>query len=1211
MSNEIHYAYGGTVQAGDGLYIPRKADRELLELCRAGTFAYVLTSRQVGKSSLMVRTAEQLSAEGIHTVTIDLTKIGVTTAAETWYLGILTEIATALRLRTDVQPWWTAHAHLSHVHRLVRFLQEVLLVEITGKVIIFFDEIDSTLRLDCAEDFYAALRSVYNDRATMPEFKRLAFVFLGVATPSDLIADKLRTPFNIGQAVDLTDFTIAEAEPLAQGLPLPPAEAKQVLRWILQWTGGHPYLTIRLCRAVTEQETPVRSAADVKQVVASIFFGENAKVDHNLQFVRDMLTFPSIRTPDIVDLLKTYRIILRERPAVQDDEQSRVKSHLKLAGVVCRDGKHLRVRNPIYKEVFNLRWIKEHWPVSWFRSIPREAWAIMILLVILLGVIFKYADQQQKSAQEQTRFGMAQRAFAEQEARARRQAEWAEQQAIEAQTKAENFGFVSLAQVLALEAQHRYDDLGALLAGQAYLFHKRGQGNVAPQIDDTLRTVLSVTYFGRTLYGHEDQVLAVAFDPRKQRLASGSSDGTVRLWKLQQSTESPHGETIYQGKGETVPAVLSLAFSPDGQQLALGSSDGTVRLLRVEQDNAADPIFHTSVGTARPPVQSVGFDRDGQWLAAGSRNGLVCLRDLRQAGEHDCDIRIPPGDKGATEDVWALAFSPDNRWLAVGSIAGKVSIWDWRHRPPRLHDQLDHQTPVLAMAFHPQDSQTLATGAEDGALRVWTLGQNTRERQPVVLRDHDDAVLAVAYSPDGQRLASGSGDHSVRLWWPHAPSDRIAGSASQTAALESRAYTIQAEPDGEYKVLVLRSHKGRANAIAFSPDHKWLAAGSGDHTVRLWQREALEKAPRTPYLAEQQVMDRSPDGQWRVVKELDQMRLKNSHSTEAMPPLQDHTAEVLLTAFSHNNEWLAVWTRSKHDSLRLWNLQQTEPKEIPLDGQDGERAVVIATFSPDNRWLATGSADGSIRLWELSQPAPQARRLLDRRKVQEGNKCHAQEVLTLVFSPDRHWLASGSQDNKLCLWRPGSQLESMPILLADHEGCGLSVAFSFDGQWLAAGSFDQKLRLWDMHMPMLPPYELNGHEGGVRAVVFSRHSPALISVSGDRTVWRWDLPSSPGKQPPHFVLLRYNSSIRHMALTGPDGQDRELVISDKINPVSRYNLMTTDDLSRLVCDHVWRNLTAEEWKQFVSDELPYECTCPALPIGEGVIGQQCSSHEKK
>jgi len=206
MTSQVTFVTGGAVQAGGGVYLERSADQELLDLCRAASFAYVLSSRQVGKSSLTVRTAERLQAEGVRSVIIDLNELGVEITSNQWYQGFLLNIADQLLLEVDVSRWWQAHEEAGLAQRLSLFLREVVLEQIQESVVIFVDEIDSTLRLTFTDDFFAAIRYLYNARPSFPALRRLSFVLIGVATPADLIKDPSRTPFNIGQRVELTDF---------------------------------------------------------------------------------------------------------------------------------------------------------------------------------------------------------------------------------------------------------------------------------------------------------------------------------------------------------------------------------------------------------------------------------------------------------------------------------------------------------------------------------------------------------------------------------------------------------------------------------------------------------------------------------------------------------------------------------------------------------------------------------------------------------------------------------------------------------------------------------------------------------------------------------------------------------------------------------------------------------------------------------------------
>ena len=383
MPEKVIFTIGGTVQAGGGIYLPRPADDELLRHCLAGDFSYVLTARQMGKSSLMVRTAERLHAEGIHTAIIDLTRLGTNVSAEQWYLGLVDELVEQLELDVDYRNWWQAHNHLGATQRLSRFLREGVLDALPGDLVIFIDEIDTTLSLPFSDDFFAAIRACYNARSTDPAYHRLAFVLLGVATPGDLIHDPQRTPFNIGERIDLSDFTLEETLPLTKGFDLPEDEARRVLGWVLEWTGGHPYLTQRLCRALVDRENPRWDKPAVAAAVEETFLGEHSKQDGNLQFVRDMLTR---RAPKryALPVMKTLRDIQRGRE-VADDEQSIPKMHLKLSGIVHRKGNNLFLRNRIYERVFDRRWLKQNWPVTPKQRLRTAGLVVTALLVGILG----------------------------------------------------------------------------------------------------------------------------------------------------------------------------------------------------------------------------------------------------------------------------------------------------------------------------------------------------------------------------------------------------------------------------------------------------------------------------------------------------------------------------------------------------------------------------------------------------------------------------------------------------------------------------------------------------------------------------------------------------------------------------------------------------------------------------------------------------------
>jgi WD40 repeat protein len=394
------FVSGGTLPLDSASYIERDCDHALLEALLAGKYCYVLNSRQMGKSSLSVRTTAKLEAVGWCAVTIDLTQMGGRNVTpDQWYIGIAAELGRMLGLRSEILRYWRENDSFSPMQRFFGALREVVLAQVEQPIAIFIDEIDATRNLPFESDeFFAGIRECFNRRTRDAAYERLTFCILGVAVPSDLIRNPNTTPFNIGERVYLRDFTLEEmVETLAA--PLGPNGKKLVAR-VHHWTNGHPYLTQSLCAKIAAA-AQIQTPEQVDDLVGSELFGPKSR-DKNINLAdvanRALNAGANESDPEKfrADLLSTYERIWRGR-SVPDDEANRVASLLKLSGLVRSDGRQLTVRNRIYAHVFDRTWIRENMPgqellrlkQSFRRGLIRATvvYAVVLATVTAFGIL--------------------------------------------------------------------------------------------------------------------------------------------------------------------------------------------------------------------------------------------------------------------------------------------------------------------------------------------------------------------------------------------------------------------------------------------------------------------------------------------------------------------------------------------------------------------------------------------------------------------------------------------------------------------------------------------------------------------------------------------------------------------------------------------------------------------------------------------------------
>ncbi|MEG4488154.1 AAA-like domain-containing protein [Microcoleus sp. D2_18a_B4] len=898
-----YYQVGGSLTNNAPNYVKRQADDDLYNGLKAGEFCYVLNSRQMGKSSLQVRTIQRLRNEGIACAAIDISEIGNRgVTPEQWYAGLLRILENNFNLSdiVNVRTWWRDRNFLTPVQRLSEFIETVLLPNISSNIVIFIDEIDSILALDFpADDFLALIRSCYNKRANNSEFDRLTWALLGVASPTDLCREQnatSNTPFNIGKAIELTGFDETEAQPLAAGLAELTDSPNQVLREVLYWTGGQPFLTQKLCKLLLENPqlmpnlpppappyqggekdaaTPCQRGEEdaatscqrggkdkintskewVEKVVRLKIVGnwESQDVPEHLSTIRDRLFKENQR---IVRRLGLYQQILEQTETVPDGSAEQME--LRLSGLIVKRGEKLTISNPIYQAVFNKGLIEEK-----LQKLSPYSEAIKVWLNS------SCEDDSQLLRGDDLQSALV----------------WAAGKSL----RNEDFQFLTASQKVILSDQNQLLHLATLETKKAVC-----------DAEKALIEADSAKQKAKQWIGIGSAVLAASL-----LAAIGFSTLAYQRFKLAQASI----EIEQNGSDALLLAVSQKTENSEALSEALLRAIASGKKLKTLVKNQ---------------------HKLEQYPATRPLLALQIILDNISEKQETKASSIPPtkinwpAHKGA---VTSVSFSPNRQILATAGIDDRVRIWNFSGQ--KIAEWKALQQSVNMVNFSP-NGKFLATAGRDSTVKIWNLsGKNIS-----TLTGIKGSVTSITFSPEGKLLAAAGIDSYAAIW-----------DFSKLPQLVSPS-------------LKLPGHNGLVRSVNFSPNGDFITTLDGKSTVRLWNLSGKLKKTLPVQAIGLSFTPAEHQYRFATVTLNGKVGLWNLSEKELVKEFQTLHFDAKSISFSPDGERLATVGIDK--TVRLWNLAGRQVAQFEF-----EENVVSVSWSGEGKQIAVAGSNGTVWLRQV------------------------------------------------------------------------------------------------------------------------------------------------------------------------------------------------------------------------------------------------------
>jgi WD40 repeat protein len=628
------------------------------------------------------------------------------------------------------------------------------------------------------------------------------------------------------------------------------------------------------------------------------------------------------------------------------------------------------------------------------------------------------------------------------------------------------------------------------------------QGQLVTSFSVAAQDMASLTIEIVPQIGHSGWVSCAMFSPDGRIIVSGGQDNRLKLWDASTGyvlrTLWAHSATVSADSGH-FESVSAVAFSPDGHVIV--SASDTIKLW----DTVSGRELRTLNGNGEA-ARPVAFSPDGQTIISGGADGTLALWNVASGSLLRTFVVDSTG-------VHTAAFSPDGRTIAVAGF-NQLKLWD--AESGRVLRTLAGAVGASAIAFSP-NGQIIVSGSGDGKRATVTLWDVASGRELRTIIEHGDHVNAVAVSPDGRTIVSGS---SNPLGTQNFVTLRDAGSGRELRTFTGHTYTV--------------------TSVAFSPDGGTVVSGSRDRTLKLWDiGSGRERHTLSGHGAAVNAVAFSPDGRTVAAGSADNaLKLWDAKSGRVLRTLKGHSNKISAVAFSPDGR--IIVSGSEDNTIKLWDAAtgrelRTLSGDIDVvsavafapngrtivsasaltlklwDAANGRVlhilkghtvSIFAAAFSPDGRTIVSGGYDTTLILWDAA--TGRLLRTLKGHGKGDNDRYAADKygVNSVAFSPDGGTIVSGSKDRTLKLWDAATGRELRTFI--GHLDSVTSVAFSPDGRIIGSGSEDNTIKLWDAATGR-ELRTLVGHMNSVNSVTFSSEGRQIVSGGEDGTVRLWDL----------------------------------------------------------------------------------------------------------